>query len=352
MLRKIISLVGALLFCYYGVSYAQIQMDSTSLMWSPRVKGMPLPRGIEVSYKANIDYHISSSSDLIGMGKSEIQKNRLFSTKFRFPIINRTDIKVAGGFSYSDEEFKFDDIQTNDYPLYRSLNEKNLKSIGGSLYFLHRVKEKSFIMLRLSGKFNGDYWKEHIGDPSQETFLKYEITPVFGWKINDSKSWGIGLSYSFSFGEPFLFPVIVYNHTFNTKWGVEALLPARLKVRFDINQLTRVNFNSRVVGGSYSIHMDDRELSDFKTLELRRSELNLFLNLEKGITDWLWLDIALGFRFNLKFDVTSDNHRFTLSGNKVFQQDYIIDSYAQPGRFMKVGLYVTPSKKLIEKLGF
>ena len=42
---------------------------------------------------------------------------------------------------------------------------------------------------------------------------------------NPKKSWGVGIAYSYTFGDPLLFPVFVYNQTFTQKWGIEALLP-------------------------------------------------------------------------------------------------------------------------------
>jgi hypothetical protein len=313
---------------------------------------MPLPRGLEISYKANLDYPVHSTSTLLGPGRGEVEKNRIFTIKLKFPFLNKPKLKIAGGFMYSDEEFHFDDMPSNGYALYQSLNEKNLKSLGGALYFLMKGKNRSYFMLRMSGKFNGDYWKEHIGDVSQTNFLKFEIAPMMGWKLDPWKSWGVGVAFSYSFGEPLVFPVISYNHTFNSRWGIEALLPAKFKLRYQSSRLTYWNLIGKLSGGSYSIHMDAPGLNDFKTLELRQSEVDVSMNLEKGLNDWLWIEMAAGYRMNLKFDVTNNNNnRYTLSGKRISGKDYVIDSFVGGGAFLKIGMYITPSKSLIRKFG-
>ncbi|TKG89080.1 hypothetical protein EYV94_26360 [Puteibacter caeruleilacunae] len=331
---------------------AQSRCDSLEQNWIPKVNGCAPKRGLEVSYKSSLDYNVHSKSDLIGPSQDKIVQNRLFKLKLKVPMINRPNFKMIGGFHYSDEQFYFKNRLTNDYPLYQGLDKKNLKSIGGTLYFMHRLKERSFFMLRLGASLKGDYWKEGIGDVAPGTFLKYEITPLIGWKVNPYKSWGLGVAYSYSFGDPLVFPVIAYNHSFNKKWGIEAFLPAKVKIRHKFNDLSFLSFTTKISGGSYSVHLDAPELADFKTLELRRSELDFFFNLERGITDWLWVDLTAGYRANLRFDVTNKKHDFTLSGQKIFNKDYLIDSFADSGPFVKVSLFISPSKKLLKKLGF
>jgi hypothetical protein len=334
-----------------GGVFGQNSLDSLKYDWNPAIKGTGPVRGFEVSYHANTNYHVNSNSDLYGNGKSEIDYNRVFDTKLRFPIVLNQKLKIAGGLDYSDEEFHFDDISNNDYPLYKSLNDKNLKSVGGNVYLMTQLKRNMFFMFRFSAKLKGDYWREHIGDVSKYTFLKIEMSPVIGWKVNPKKSWGIGIAYSYTFGDPLLFPVFVYNHSFADKWGVEAFLPARIKLRYQASKLCFINAKARLQGGSYSIHLDDPELNDFKTLELRRSDLNFSLEIEKGITDWIWASFEYGYRTNINFDVTNSNHAFSLSGGKLTSENKIIDSNAGGGLFYNLSVFLVPSKSILKKIG-
>jgi len=342
----------AILYCNTcSVVFGQNSIDTLEYDWNPAIEGTGPIRGLEVSYHANTNYNVNSNSNLYGKGKSEIDYNRVFTTKLRFPIFLNQQLKIAGSFEYSDEEFHFDDISDNNYPLYKSLDEKNLKGIGGSIYLMTQLKRNVFFMFRFSAKLKGDYWREHIGDVNKYTFLKMEMSPVIGWKVNSNKSWGIGMAYSYTFGDPLLFPIFVYNHSFANKWGVEAFLPARIKLRYQPSKLCFINAKARLKGGSYSIHFDDPELNDFKTLELRRADLNFSLEIEKGITDWLWASFEYGYRTNINFDVTNKNHAFSLSGSKLTNENNIIDSYAGGGSFYNISVFIVPSKTLLKRLG-
>ncbi|MDM8159688.1 DUF6268 family outer membrane beta-barrel protein [Labilibaculum sp. K2S] len=342
----------AVLFCSISSRvFGQDMADTLKYDWNPGIIGAGPVRGLEMSYHANTNYNIRSSSDVYGNGKSEIDYNRIFTAKLHFPIFLNQKLKIAGSIEYSDEEFHFDDISDNDYPLYKSLNDKNLKSVGGSLYLTAQLKRNMFFMFRFNAKLKGDYWKEHIGDVSRYTFLKMEMSPIIGWKVNSKKSWGIGMAYSYTFGDPLLFPVFVYNHSFADKWGVEALLPARIKLRYQPSKLCFINAKARLKGGSYSIHFNDPELNDFKTLELRRADLNFSLEIEKGITDWLWTSFECGYRTNINFDVTNSNHGFSLSGSKLTNKNSIIDSSVGGGVFYNFSVFIVPSKTLLKRLG-
>nr|WP_320119996.1 DUF6268 family outer membrane beta-barrel protein [uncultured Marinifilum sp.] len=325
--------------------------DTTRYDWNPGVKGVGPVRGLSSSIHLNSAFDVKSTSDIYGNGEGKIEYNRIFKTKIRFPLFLNDKLKLAGSFEYSDEEIHFKNIEQNDYPLYKSLDDKNMKSIGGSLYLMTQLKRNMYFLFRFNAKLKGDYWKEHIGNVSKYTFLKMELSPVIGWKVNKYKSWGVGLAFSYTFGDPLIFPTFAYNHTFSDKWGVEAFLPAKIKLRYQPSKLCFLYAKAGLKGGSYSIHFADSELSDFKTLEFRRSDVNFSFEAEKGITDWLWLSFEFGYRANINFDVTNENHTLSLSGSKITHENNIIDSYAKGGVFSNITLFITPSKSLLNKIG-
>lgn len=331
--------------------FAQAEVDGVNDDWHPSVIGESPVRGIEASYHSNSDFKVNSKSNLYGSGEGMVTYNRTFKTKLRFPFLIKDKLVLVGGFEYSDEEFHFKTYEKNTYPLHQSLNDKNLKGIGGNIYLMTQLKKNCFFIFRFSAKLKGDYWREHIGNVSKYTFLKMELSPIIGWKVNAKKSWGLGMAYSYTFGDPLLFPVFAYRHTFADRWGVEAFLPARIKLRYQAAKLCFINAKVKLHGGSYSIHLDDLELNDFKTLELRRSDVNFSLEMDKGITDWLWTSVECGYRTNLNFDVTNKNHALSLSGNQLSNEDMIIDSYAAGGMFFQFSIFIVPSKSLLKRIG-
>ncbi|WP_321282387.1 DUF6268 family outer membrane beta-barrel protein [Marinifilum fragile] len=342
---------------------AQLYSDSTHYDWNPSVVGSGPVRGFEASYTGVTGFDVGSKSEIYGDGKAKIDYNRIFKTKLRFPILIKKNLKMAGSIEYSDEEIHFQNSENISYPFYRSLNDKNMKSLGGSLYLMTQWKRNRYFMLRFNAKLKGDYWKEHIGEVSKYTFLKMEVSPVIGWKVNKYKSWGVGLAFSYTFGDPLVFPIFAYNHTFADKWGVVAFLPAKIKLRYQPSELCFISAKTYLKGGSYSMHFDKQAqseemlnpdnpaLSDFKTLEFRRSDVNFSLEIEKGITDWLWFSFEGGYRSNINFDVTNKNSTLSFSGSKFTNKDKIIDSYAKGGMFYNLTLFIVPSKSLLKKIG-
>ncbi len=341
---------------------AQFSNDSTKYDWNPSVIGSSPVRGYEASYHGMTGFDVGSKSDIYDDGKGRIDYNRIFRTKLRFPLLLKKNLKIAGSIEYSDEEIHFHDSKNITYPFYRRLHDKNMKSLGGSFYLMTQWKRNRYFIFRFNGRLKGDYWKDHIRDVSKYTFLKMEISPVVGWKVNKYKSWGLGLAFSYTFGEPLVFPTFVYNHTFTDKWGVEAFLPAKVKLRYQASTLCFISAKAYLKGGSYSIHFDERPaenivelnslpLSNFRTLEFRRSDVNFSMEMEKGITDWLWLSLEGGYRSNINFDVTNKNHTLSLTGGKVKDKDIIIDSYAKGGMFYKFTLFIVPSKSLLKRIG-
>lgn len=92
-------------------------------------------------------------------------------------------------------------------------------------------------------------------------------------------------------------------------------------------------------------------MNDFKTLELRRSDLNFSLEIEKGITDWIWASFEYGYRTNINFDVTNSNHAFSISGGKLTSENKIIDLNAGGGLFYNLSVFLVPSKSILKKIG-
>lgn len=330
---------------------AQDKVVHAKYDWNPSVIGGGPVRALEVSYHSNSTFDVNSTSNLYGKGKGKVDYNRIFKTKLRFPLLLKEKLILVGGLEYSDEKSHFKGDPKNTYPLYQSLNDKNLKSIGGNIYLMTQLKKNRFLIFRISAKLKGDYWKEHIGNVNKYTFLKMELSPVIGWKVNSKKLWGVGMAYSYTFGDPMLYPIFVYKHSFADKWGIEAFLPARIKLRYQASKLCFINTKVKLHGGSYSIHFDNTELSDFKTLELRRADVNFSLEIDKGITDWLWASVEYGYRANLNYDVTNKNHTFSLSGSKLTNEKSIIDSYAGGGMFLNFSVFIAPSKSLLKKIG-
>ncbi|MFC7666266.1 DUF6268 family outer membrane beta-barrel protein [Hymenobacter humi] len=87
---------------------------------------------------------------------------------------------------------------------------------------------------------------------------------MYGWKRSPNFSWGVGFQYGYTFGRLSLYPAVIYNRTFNSRWGVEALFPARVTARYNISQSSILYAGYTVDGYNYIVHLS-REPSRAKT---------------------------------------------------------------------------------------
>jgi len=338
---KVVTIFYIISSLFVSAVFSQEQ-ESEQEYCNPRVNGLPPPTGISLSYERVMDYRIQTSSnvDYLQNGESEVNYNRRINFKFKIPVINKDHFKMTYGFQYSHEEFRFDDPENLNYSLYKSLEDKSLKSLGSSFYLLFPRKNKTFYAVQVNLNLNGDYYRS---DVSLTDFLKISAGPMWGKKPNDNLMYGFGFAYSYTFGDPSISPLIAYYQTFNKKWGIEALLPLEAKLRFNMRENSIWYLGAEARGASYNVWLDDPALKDMSTLELRHSEIKFRLSLEQEIYDFLWISLQAGYRYNLNFNLAESNHN--RKPTNFFEREYIAESQLEDAFYFNISLNIKPPKK-------
>jgi hypothetical protein len=306
---------------------------------NPSVIGLPRPKAIIVKYEIQPGYNITSTGKLgnYGDSKGRIGRNQRFDVRLRFPIINKPSLIIAGGIKYTHEEFRFSDDQVVTYPFYKDLEDRPLKSAGIHFYVLKPTKNKKYFILRASFDLNGDYGSDKFG---KTEFLKLSITPLIGWKQNDNLSYALGLSYGYSFGVPLVIPVFSFNKNFNCNFGLEAVLPISLRLRYTSNEKNYLYAGVELGGASYRLNNDNTPFTDYNKLHLFRSELRYTVNYERQIHDWLWFGIEGGYRQNLQFNLTNGPRE---------KSDVIIKNRLSGSSIINASIFVVPPQGLMKK---
>ncbi len=305
---------------------------------SPGVEGMGKPRGIVISYERLPGFDIESESEdpRLGNGEGRIRRHNQFGIRALAPIVNKPQTKVVLGFDYELEEFNFEGLNESSYSLYRYLEDKNLKSIGLQVAYLHSLNERNFYLIRVKGELNGDYTRDDI---SISDYLKATVDVAYGWKKSPYYSIGVGLQLGYTFGRQRVYPGILYNRTFNPKWGVESIFPANARLRYNANEKTLFYAGYRLEGGSYDIFADETELAQFNEIELRRTDIKGLLRMEREIYDFLWFAVEGGFRQYYR-------HRIF---DEVGSTDVLIKNDLAGAGYVGVEVFVVPPRKLLEK---
>jgi hypothetical protein len=108
--------------------------------------------------------------------------------------------------------------------------------------------------------------------------------------------WGVGLARTYRLGGLIHVPVLLYNRTFNPKWGVEALFPAKVSLRRNFGTNSILQLGYELEGNAYFLGKADGGY-------LRRGEIKPRITFDRQVTGFLWLSLQAGYRINYRFDV-------------------------------------------------
>ncbi|MHA6246405.1 DUF6268 family outer membrane beta-barrel protein [Pontibacter sp. CAU 1760] len=328
------------LFCMAQQGQAQTQQTVTEGLGdvidyaSPNVNGMGRPRGVVAGYERLPQFDIDSDSEdpSVGDGSAHVRRNNKFFIRALAPLINRPQTKLIIGFDYQMEEFNFDNVTPSSYPLYSYLEDKDLKSIGLQLAYLHSLDDRRFYIVRIKGELNGDYTHDDINITD---YLKTTVDVAYGWKKNPNFAIGVGAQLGYTYGRKNIYPGILYNRTFTPQWGVESIFPANVRMRYNANEKTLFYAGYRLEGASYNLFVDEPPLSEFKDLEYRRTDVKALVRMEREIYDFLWFAVEGGFRQYYR------NRIFDEIGSR----DEIINNDLAGAGYVGLELYLTPPRK-------
>jgi hypothetical protein len=305
---------------------------------NPSVIGQGPSKGLIFHYERTTSFGITSNSksDDFTDQEGKVSNNDRFVVKGYVPVWNRPHLKMVVGVNYEREEFEFKDRPTG-YQLYDELEEKGLKTLGTQLVVLRPIDERNFVLGRVKAELNGDYTSSEL---QRKDYLRMSYELVYGWKKSPMFAWGIGAQLGYTFGRRSIYPAILYNRTWNERWGVEALFPARVLVRRNMSAKSLLFAGYDVNGLSYILKLREQLPIDptLKTVELRETELKMRGRWEREIYDFLWFGAEGGYRYNNSFDVFDRRNGRTkvidnkLAGTPYFSFELFI---VPPRRFLK-----------------
>lgn len=314
----------------------------------PSVLGMGPSKGLVGHIESLSDFKINSDiNDRTPSDKASttVTKNRRAFIKGYIPVWNHPHLKVVVGINYDREEFQFKDPENSVF--YRNLQDKGLKTIGTQLAVIRPVDAVHWYIARIKGELNGDYTSSELTIPD---YLKMSGEFIYGWKRTPNFAWGVGAQLGYTFGRQSLYPVILYNRTFNPRWGVEALFPARVTARYNVSPKTLFFGGYTVDGLNYNIKLREKLANGLQTLIVRETEVKFRLRMEREIYDFLWFGLEGGYRYNYSFNA------FDEEGNKrgLFafgsgSRPKIIQNTLGGAPYASVELFLVPPRKFLKK---
>ncbi len=252
-------------------------------------------QGIAISFFDSPGYHRLSY-----FNSAEGTSNKIYAkpeerirTKIKLPLWNRPGLKAAFGVYYNKEEF---DVHTH----YRApvTTELELKRVKANLSVLKPFRGRHYVALRAEIDFSGDF----TGILAQEAYRRLTMSAFWGFRKNSRTELGIGLVYRDGFFNQRVLPVLMYNHNFSDKWGLEMVLPQGVTLRLNHNESTIFNFESRIQTDRYLINANRIETfseSEQPFFLFDRMELRTGVNVKKNLMPMIWIEASAGIRQDL-----------------------------------------------------
>jgi hypothetical protein len=283
---------------------------------TPKVVGLSPQRLISIGYEFAGPHTISAA----GLGDFAAQTGDVNNYMGLFvaanlPVISTHKFLLNIGMNYVGSNFSFKNDSLSN-PFLQSLNG-NIRTFGLNATVFKPLNERHYLLGFVSGDYNGDYNIRRFQDIG---FLKTTVVGVFGWKFNDRFQFGFGATQTYRAGEKSFLPVIHYNYTSkNDKWGIEALLPARMHYRYAFTRRDLLLAGFEVIGNSYHLaNVDGNRYPaqnapgmiagyDPNNIEFRRSEVRFRLDYMKALSDFIWISAQVGYIYAYRFNVDSGN---------------------------------------------
>jgi hypothetical protein len=327
-MKKLLLLVMSLLFMSLP-SWAQVTDDddddidygavelagggSTKTYANSRIIGTTPQRFVSVGWDWQAPYDMTFSrigsydeGDNIldanqGIGRANYTGG--FRLNANIPVISRNNLVWQMGATYWDTRYAISGISGDSSAMgvLNALNNRGLRTGGINTTIYKPLDEKQFILIQASADMSGDFG---FGLQSE---LRYSVAALWGKRPNDRKQWAVGVVRTYRVGAMNYIPVYMYNWTAaNRKWGIEALLPARGAIRYNIDRNSMLLAGFELEGQSYRLNSLSENLAAAGltpgSLEIRRGEIRPRLEYMRQLTGYFWLGVQAGYRINYSYD--------------------------------------------------
>jgi hypothetical protein len=211
----------------------------------------------------------------------------------------------------------------------QQVNGANFHSFTATANIFKPLNDKHFLLVNLSAEFNQNgRLFQNVG--IQNLFGGGGV--FFGWKKGFSSMKALGLLRAYRLGRVVHVPAFLMNHSFNKKWGVEMLLPARAAVRYAPNTKSFVTAGYDLEGGQFAFAAPGTPLHNSF---FQRGEIRPRLGYETALGKNTRLTLNTGLRINGRFN-WADNY----DGKRL-----LVENDPGVNFFANLGLHIVNLKK-------
>jgi hypothetical protein len=220
------------------------------------------------------------------------------------PVVSRSNLILNLGLTYWNTSVRLANPERSVQ--FAALNQ-GLRSTGVNATVFKPFDNRHFLILQANADLNGTYRK--FSDVSHKN-LTVSGLAVYGWKRDDNFMWGLGLTRTYRGGNLLHIPVLLYNRTFNPRWGVEAVFPAQATIRYNFGTTSLLSAGYELEGNVFYLGNPFATGSTRSSADvfLRRSEIKPRINYERKLTGFIWLAVQAGMSLNWRYNAVGSRN--------------------------------------------
>ena len=284
--------------------------DGVKRFCTQKVLNQTPQRIISLGFEQYGAFEMPGVSFLTRQAPAQININQVnaIRAQVNVPVISTNKIIWQMGVNYWSSKFNVANPNVNEFAT--ALSNNALLTAGLNTTVFKPLNEKNFLIFQASADVNGLF--ENVND-IQNKAMTASGTIIYGWKTSEKNMIGAGLARTYRAGRLLHVPVLFWNKTFNDKWGMELLLPARGFVRYNFSTTSMLQAGFELEGNQFLVRLP--QTLSINTY-IQRGEVKPRIMWDKKLTGFLWLNAQAGLRYNYRFDVV--NRYDAMEGKSTF----------------------------------
>ncbi len=274
--------------------------DGVKRFCTQKVLNQTPQRIISLGFEQYGAFEMPGVSFLTRQAPAQININQVnaIRAQVNVPVISTNKLIWQMGVNYWSSKFNIANPNVNEFAT--ALSNNALLTAGLNTTVFKPLNEKNFLIFQASADVNGLF--ENVND-IQNKAMTASGTIIYGWKTSEKNMIGAGLARTYRAGQIIHLPVLFWNKTFNDKWGMELLLPAKGFLRYNVSTTNMFQVGFELEGNQFWMNLPN---SMNGSVFIQRGEMKPRIMWDKKISGFIWLNAQAGLRYNYRFDVMNE----------------------------------------------